>query len=92
MQLGLCDYHFFSIAESLDPDIVGIPEKVEPKNPLDDEILKKFLKPEDSIEEQEEEVFVLNYHFSLSRRSNCYIYTCVKWAQSYTVLIYYKAL
>jgi hypothetical protein len=63
----------FLIAESLDPDIVGIPEKVEPKNPLDDEILKKFLKPEDSIEEQEEEVFVLNYNFSLSRRSNSYI-------------------
>ncbi len=64
----------FLIAESLDPDIVGIPEKVEPKNPLDDEILKKFLKPEDSIEEQEEEVFVLNYcNLSLSRRSNSYI-------------------
>ena len=42
------------ISESLDPDIVGIPEKVEPKNPLDDEILKKFLK-EDSLEEKPEE-------------------------------------
>ncbi len=37
----------------MDPEITGYPNKVEPKNPLDDEIMKKFLQ-QDSIEEKEE--------------------------------------
>jgi hypothetical protein len=36
----------------LDPEITGYPDKVEAKNPLDDEIMKKFLQ-QDSIEEKE---------------------------------------
>ena len=45
----------FCFLESLDPEIVGVPEKVEPKNPLEDEVLKKFLKQEDSVEETQDE-------------------------------------
>ena len=32
-----------------------MPEKVEPKNPLDDEVLKKFLKQDDAVEEVQDE-------------------------------------
>ncbi len=42
----------YNCSEALDPEITGYPDKVEPKNPLDDEIMKKFLQ-QDSIEEKE---------------------------------------
>jgi hypothetical protein len=48
-------------AAALDPDIVGTAAKVEVKNPLEDEILMKFLKQDsehdqDQDQNQEEEV------------------------------------
>ena len=36
----------------LDPELAGYPEKVEAKNPLDDEIMKKFL-DQDTVEKEE---------------------------------------
>jgi len=44
--------------ELLDPELAGYPEKIEAKNPLDDEVLKKFLKQES--DEQQDEVKIIH--------------------------------
>ena len=45
----ICLFHNLDM---LDPELAGYPEKVEAKNPLDDEIMKKFL-DQDTVEKEE---------------------------------------
>ena len=55
----------------LDPELAGYPEKVEAKNPLDDEIMKKFLDQE-TVEKDEVFLNFYNYFFLINFYKNSF--------------------
>ena len=74
----------YLLSELLDPELAGYPDKIEAKNPLEDEVMKKFLK-QDSDEQQDEVksstndvtdtfeffYFLLKYNISAECTRNC---------------------